>query len=266
VRTLVIAEPGCTAEGDKNNMLRLLETAKACGADVWKPQWTSDPASMCERRHIGRDHAQRGHYERAYGWLAFPVEWHQEFRTRCVELGMQYACSVYLPQDVATVEPFVDYHKVSSFEATDGEMIAAHRALTRQGNLIVSMGMVDDIDDLQNDWRGLRADYLHCVSAYPAPLSAMNLAVIDDLVDGLSDHSGCLVTGAVAVALGAEIIETHYRLDDCNPDNPDYAVAFSPAEFTQYIKNIRDAELMLGDGIKRRQPCEEWAVPYRVVS
>jgi N,N'-diacetyllegionaminate synthase len=102
---------------------------------------------------------------------------------------------------------------------------------------------------------------LHCVSAYPAPISEMNLRAVGR---GLSDHSRNLLTGAVAVGAGARIIETHYRLDTCHPTNPDYAVAFTPAEFTQYVKNIRDAEAMMGDGVKKRQPCEEWAVPYRV--
>jgi sialic acid synthase SpsE len=49
VRTLVIAEPGGTAKGDYATMVRLLETAHVCGADVFKPQFTVDA-----ERHLAR--------------------------------------------------------------------------------------------------------------------------------------------------------------------------------------------------------------------
>jgi N,N'-diacetyllegionaminate synthase len=274
---LVIAEPGCTAEGDKATMLRLLETAHACGANVWKPQWTSDPVQMCERRHIGPDHSKRAYYEAAYRWLQWPVEWHAEFRDRCKALGMQYACSVYLPQDVATVAPFVDYLKISSFEAMDramsfdvGELLRRRRI--RKPKILVSVGMQskDERDECLDLWSWHRVRYyptmLHCVSAYPAPLESLELHDIPTCGWGFSDHSRHLMAGAIAFARGAEVVETHYRLDTCHPSNPDYAVAFTPAEFTQYIQNIRDAETMMGTGEKRIQECEKAMLPFRVTA
>lgn len=281
--TLVIAEPGCTHEGDYDALCRLVVTAHTCGADVWKPQWVSDPAAMCERRHIGIDHPQRAYYERAYTWLAFPVAWHTPFRAYCHAVGMRYACTVFLPQDVATLAPRVDYLKISSFEAEDQALVRA-AMLAKPGhkpehsgvfdaNVIVSTGMMEQAIDYRV-WDSGRcltpAFVLHCTSSYPAPLASLNLSVLGDeyasRYGGLSDHSRHLLTGAVAVGCGARVIETHYRLDDCDPQNPDYPVAFTPAEFAQYIRHIRDAEMMLGDGIKQVQPCEAAMLPYRVVT
>ena len=280
-QTLVIAEPGCTHEGDWSTLLDLLHTAKRCGADVWKPQWTSDPVQMCERRHIGPDHPKRTYYERAYSWLNFPVAWHAEFKALCQQVGLQYAVTCFLPQDVATVAPFVDYFKIANFESQDEALIEACKRFQGYPNpgggpvLIVSHpGGVPN--PAYRCWWA-RPKHLHCVAAYPAPMEAMNLSCIREVhdeygdcvrygFDGLSDHSRHLLTGALAVACGADIIETHYRLDSCDPNNPDYAVAFTPAEFTTYIQNIRDAEIMLGDGVKQIQPCEEWALPYRVTA
>lgn len=261
-RTLVIAEPGATHEGDRAKLFALLETAHACGADVFKPQWTSDPIAMCERRHIGAGHPRRAYYQRAYSWLNFPLGWHGDLRDRCHALGMEYACTVFLPQDVWPIAHFLDRIKIASFEGQDQPLIKTAQAIGIP--VLVSAGM-REIG--QHEYLG---QTLHCVSAYPAPLEAMNLRVLGRNqgegwgYQGLSDHSRCLITGALAVACGAETVETHFRLDDCDPENPDYAVAFTPAEFTQYIQNIRDAEAMLGDGVKRIQPCEEWALPYRV--
>jgi N,N'-diacetyllegionaminate synthase len=169
---------------------------------------------------------------------------------------MAYACTVFLKQDVARVAPYVDYLKIASFEAGDNDLLA--EAIRWHGRVILSTGMGYEHCGSAKPWA-----VLHCVSAYPAPMAEMNLRAMKHH-KGLSDHSRHPLTGAVAVGARAKVIETHYRLDTCHPSNPDYAVAFTPAEFTQYVKNIRDAEAMMGDGIKRRQPCEEWALPYRV--
>lgn len=265
-RALVIAEPGCTHEGQKALLLQLLQAAHTAGADCFKPQWTSQPREMCDRRHIGAFHEKRSYYERAYGWLAFPLEWHAEFRDRCDRLKMRYACSVFLPQDIATVAPYVHYLKISSFESLDASMFQAAVALEREDlPILVSTGTQGARMMWWERWRDLDLRRLHCVSAYPAPLESLNLRAVRDL-DGYSDHSRHLWAGALAVSQGAEFIEAHYRLIDCHPKNPDYAVSFAPGEFAQYIANIREAESMLGDGHKKRQPCEEWATAFRVVS
>lgn len=263
---LILAEPGCTAQGDYATYVRLIETAAQCGAGCWKPQWTSDPVQMCERRHIGVDHPKRAYYQRAYSWLAFPVEWHADFKARCTDLGMQYACSVFIPQDVATVASYVDYLKIASFEALDRELLRACMHAKPARHVIMSLGM-DAPANWSGKWRMQEAHpiSLHCVTSYPAPLSALNLSLLSDgLCEGYSDHSRHLLAGAVAVGAGAQLLETHYRLDDCDEDNPDYAVAFAPWEFAQYIKNVRDAEVMLGSGIKEIQDCEREMLPYRV--
>ena len=273
-RTLILAEPGCTAQGDFDTYLRLIETAAECGASCWKPQWVSDPAQMCERRHIGVDHPKRAYYLKAYGWLAFPLDWHTHFRHRCTQFGLQYACSVFVPQDVAVIAPLVDYLKISSFEACDGALVAA--AMWHHPRVILSSGMQSADDGLECAYVPVGDDgyeeravwaHLHCVSSYPAPLQAMNLSVLRAWREGqrgLSDHSRNVLTGAVAVGAGATILETHYCLDDCDPENPDYPVAFTPGEFAEYIRNVRTAEAMMGDGVKRVQECEKWALPYRV--
>lgn len=252
---LVIAEPGCTHEGDYAAIVRLIHATKAAGADVFKNQWMSSPKRVCERRNAHE-------YRAFYDWLNYPLDWHLSFRRICRELGLQYACSVYLPDDVETMAPMVDYLKISSFEAEDQGLLAAVRPLKER--VIVSLGMQDE-DVTSWGWRTLPHHLLHCVSSYPAPISQLQLRSMSALgLGGLSDHSRHLLAGAVAVSLGASMVEAHIRLDDCSPKNPDYAVAFSPKEFKQYVQNIRDAEVMLGDGVKRVQPCEVSMLKYRV--
>jgi N,N'-diacetyllegionaminate synthase len=257
-RTVVIAEPGCTHQGDYHAIRRLIETAAECGADVFKNQWTSDPAGMVANRKRLKLKPPKGtqwdDYLPYYTWLAYPVQWHHDFARFAHELGMKYASSTYLAKDVALVEPYVDAFKVSSYEAMDLDLLhTIGLRLRPMKPLWISDGKVPRA--MAFDWPlivygavGFDAPvgFFHCVSEYPADLRKMRLR--GKLTGGdrqLSDHSRSLATGAVAVACGAFMVETHFRLDDCDPANPDYAVAFSPIEFTQYIQNIRDAEVML---------------------
>jgi sialic acid synthase SpsE len=132
--------------------------------------------------------------------------------------------------------------------------------------------MTDDqmnalLNRIQN--RMIDLTILHCVAAYPTPASQMNLSAIKYpglLRCGLSDHSGDLLTGALAVACGAEIIEVHFRLDETRKDNADFAHSHDPWSLGEYVAAIRKAELMLGDGVKKIEACERDIVKHRVLS
>jgi sialic acid synthase SpsE len=254
VKTLIIAEPGSTHDGQLSNMLRLIDVAAECGADVFKSQWTSNAQTMCDRRHAPE-------YLESYLKLQYPIEWHSELGEHAAARGLQYACTAYIPGDPALLAPFVDYLKVSSFEAGDDDLI--EESIATRVEVIVSHGMGGIADDL-------RVTNLYCVSAYPAPVESLNLGRMRDIggrvFDGFSDHSHDVRVGAWAVAAGASILETHFRLDDCDPSNKDYAVAFTPAEFKTYVQNVRDCEAAMGDGVKRIMPAEEPMLRYRVTA
>ena len=92
---------------------------------------------------------------------------------------------------------------------------------------------------------------LHCVSAYPALLSHMNLTIIPDIVkkfkviSGLSDHSPGKTAAIAAVALGASIIEKHLTLNRAS-GGPDAAFSLNSEEFKDMVKSIRETEQALG--------------------
>lgn len=260
-RTLVIAESGSTANGDLDVMRRQIKFAAAIGCDIHKTQWVSSPERLCERRHAPE-------YLDAYRKIAWPQEWHPILAAECKQAGLQYMSTTYLPEDVAVVAPYVWAFKISAFEAGDSDFLVAHRPYTQL--IYVSTGMMDERAEngifAALDAVGSRVHLLHCVSAYPAPPEDMNLALLQEVgvYQGLSDHTRHPWTGALAVAAGARVIEFHYRLADCDPANADYEVARSPDEAREYVRNIRIAETMLGDGRKRPMPCEAPMMRYRV--
>lgn len=246
-RVLVIAEPGAIHEGDFTVMQDMVHVAAKSGADVMKFQWVSDPKRLAERRHAPE-------YAEAYQRIAFSRHCLPMLAADCFKEGIEFACTVYLPEDVPVIAPLVKVFKVASFEAENDELIRAMRPYSKP--IMVSCGMG------QNAVGVLR---LHCISAYPAPLHDLNLAVLrDGFFSGFSDHSGQTITGALAVAAGARIVEAHYRLDDCDPKNPDFPHSLTPAEFAEYVRLIRLAEQAMGDGVHRCMPSEQPMERYRV--
>lgn len=262
MRTLVIAETGSTAECQYDSCCRLIDVVAQAGADVCKTQWTSNPERMCERR-------QAHGYLDSYRLLAWPVGWHERFARRCHDRGLRYGCTVYLPEDIATVRPFVDLQKVSSFEACDPDFIARH--LDRPApDVVVSAGMFDGHDEAFHQlrlWQDAgRLLLLACTSSYPCPLSALHLARIRACgFDGYSDHSRDVRVGGWAVLAGATIVEAHVRLLDTPMTNKDYAAALAPHEFTAYVQQIREAEQVLGHGEQVLQTVEAPMSAYRAL-
>ena len=252
MRTFVIAEPGCTHEGSFEAMTKLVKVAADAGCDAYKSQWMSDPQKVCERRDAPE-------YLTFYRWLAYPLHWHTHLKALCESLGMEYGCTTYLPEDREAIDEYVDFHKVASFEN--------YAFGSREGKpVIIGAGMLthEELSRLvataPPHWR-----ILQCTSSYPTPIESVNLATIRQYrLAGLSDHSSDVEMGALAVCAGAKIIETHMRLQDCDPANPDYAVALNPTELDLYVDGIRDAEKAMGYPLKQILPCEQAMTRFKV--
>jgi len=249
--TFIIAEAGSTHEQSLDRAYSLAVVARDAGADAVKYQYWSSPAHMRERRHVEG--------KTAYLKGSLKKEWLDYLHDEVWELGIEFMCTVYLPEDIPVIAPYVKRFKVASFESADREFIEAHRKYGKE--LIVSTGMGQNWGD-DHIWGDSR---LHCVSAYPCPPEQANIAAVHTGgFAGYSDHTHDILTGALAVAAGARILEVHFRLDDTDPASPDYATALPPGQLKDYISLVRKAELMMGDGIKRPQPAEAEMMKYRV--
>ena len=238
--TLVIAELGSSwrfGDDHLSNAYKLIDAVKACGADVAKFQWTSDPIAMAQRRGMP-DAAKM--YEK---YLWYTVEWLHKLKGHCDKVGIEFMVTCYLEGDIIWIAPLVKRFKVSAFEAEWEEFLHAH---PKGCNMIVSLNPGKHIPPLKTN---VQLDVLHCVSEYPTPLEHLGLERAelgrDWWKSGLSDHTTSTLTGALAVAAGASIVEVHCRLDDTPSDNPDYPHSRNPTDLKTYIDNIRIAERAL---------------------
>ena len=275
MRTTIIAEIGSCHDGNLGKAFDLIYAARDAGADYVKAQYWSSAKRLAERRKSGP------YYEAIYTKYQIPLDWLEalENRTRATGLGFMATC--YLPEDIPVVAERVDHFKVASFEAADMDFIRAHYRFCYNKNrwLIVSTGLQHDdtLRPLMNEraaakLRGaasITMKLLHCVSAYPAPVSSLAMRQIRTMdFDGFSDHAATrwIASGAVAVALGAKILEVHVRPEKMDEDNPDAPHALNPLQFRHYVRNVRAADEAIGDEPwrSRHNPAEDAMRPYKV--
>jgi N-acetylneuraminate synthase len=139
-----------------------------------------------------------------------------------------------------------------------------------EGDLVLSTGMTDEsyLDWILSTFKKQSKIYiLHANSAYPTPLEDCNIAVIKNyvkiaernnrIVPGYSSHDPGSLGSLLALASGAQMLEKHVKWGN-NPwlhfDN--VALDLSIGEFESYVADVRNAEICLGDGIKRITPSE----------
>ena len=102
---------------------------------------------------------------------------------------------------------------------------------------------------------------MHCVTDYPVNKNQANLKCIENIkndfkvVIGYSDHTLGIIAPLIAVSKGAKVIEKHFTLSK-KMKGPDHLASLEPREFSEMVKNIREYEIMNGDGKKRLQKCE----------
>tara|TARA_B110000444_G_scaffold77883_1_gene73655 strand:- start:1622 stop:2701 length:1080 start_codon:yes stop_codon:yes gene_type:complete len=107
-----------------------------------------------------------------------------------------------------------------------------------------------------------KVSILHCNSAYPSPLTDLNLNAIIKLRDyfnlrvGFSDHSEGIIASLAASAMGASIIEKHFTISK-KLSGPDHRSSLEPSELKKMVEDIRNIEKMMGVKKKLITPSEK---------
>lgn len=192
--------------------------------------------------------------------LSMPYEMLGELHAYCQKVGIVFMSTPFSIQDAQAVDPYVNYHKVASYEISHTQL---QRWLAETGKPIVFSTGAAEWEDIDFAFEHLKAcgakqlSIMQCTAKYPAPLESLNLRVIPALKArygvpvGLSDHSREAVAGpAAAAALGANMIEKHYTLHNRLP-GADHPFALEPRELEAMVRAVRAAERTLGDADKR---------------
>jgi N-acetylneuraminate synthase len=295
--TNVVAEAGVNHNGSLERALAMVDAAAKAGATTVKFQTfvpekvVSRHADMAvyQARNTGKQQSQlemlrQLHLDEAAHYRLFEY---------CRQVGIRFLST---PFDVESLDFLVDDLHVDCLKIASGEITNAPLlvAAGRSGlPLILSTGMssLEEVrlalgalawgmlrtknpTDVEREFplaleeaqgSGVlesRATLLHCTTQYPTPPDAVNLRAVQTLESefglrvGFSDHTTSISIASAAVALGASVVEKHFTLDRSLP-GPDHAASLEPAELADLIRNIRELEQAMGDGVKTIQPTEQ---------
>lgn len=258
----LVAEVGASHGGSFDRALALVREAKAVGADavklqVYEPQdMTLDVDHPAFRVPAGSPWAGERLWD-LYARAQTPPGWLPDLFAAAREADLPCFATPFHPRHVALLEDLgAPAYKVASFEIGWPDLL---REVGRTGKpVILSTGgaTLDEVFRAAWDVWNARGDedgvaLLHCVSAYPAPLAAMNLRAIPELAErtacpvGLSDHTRDVLVPVAAVALGACVWERHLKLAG-DETSPDAAFASDPVTWTAAALSIRWIEAALG--------------------
>jgi N-acetylneuraminate synthase len=262
----IIAEIGINHNGDLSIARQMIDAAVHAGVDAVKFQKrTPEIATPPEQRSQMR--------ETPWGYISyldyrykveFGEEQYREIDRYCKEKGIAWMVSVWDQDSVDFIEQFdTPAYKIPSASLTDFGLIRKARATGKP--LILSSGM----STMEQIHQGVKIAgkkdliLMHCTSTYPCEPEELNLKMIEtlrrefpEIPIGYSGHEVGLVPTAVAVALGACMVERHLTLDRAMWGS-DQAASVEPWGFETLVKYIHVTERSIGDGVKKVYASEQ---------
>lgn len=287
----IIAEAGVNHNGDLDRARKLVDIARDAGADAVKFQsfhaeqltGRTAPKAAYQIGTTGGEESQLEMLRR----LELTESDHRALIAHAKTRGIAFLST---PFDVPSLRMLTEGFGLRTIKIASGELtnapflLAVARVADR---VIVSTGMstIDEVRDalsvlafgfaVPGGASPRRADFaaafgspsgqemlrsrvslLHCTTEYPAPPAEVNLRAMDVMAEefslpvGYSDHTTGIHISVAAVARGATIIEKHFTTDRGLP-GPDHKASLEPQELGEMVRQIREVEQALGDGVKR---------------
>ncbi len=264
---LVIAEAGVSHFGDMGLARALVDMAIEAKADIFKTQFFDVDVMIAKRAPEWRDRLRPRN---------LTLDQFFELRDRCTAAGVAFMATAHDESRIEWLrELAVPAVKVGSGERNNPAFLTKLAQLGKP--VILSTGMYS-ADDVRQALAALvnggcsEVALLHCVTSYPAPSDQINLAAMQALADiapvpvGYSDHTEDFLAVMAAVARGAKVIEKHITIRRDVPNAQDWKVSAGPENFSQFVRDIRRVESMIGHGRKEPAPVEIAGVAWATKS
>jgi N-acetylneuraminate synthase len=267
----VVAELTTNHFGDLGRLERMVRAAKAAGADFVKVQ-KRDVESFYTREQL--DAPYRSPFGKTFRDYRHQLELDRDgfhfLDELCARLGIRWFASAL---DEPSYRFLLDAgsHAIK-LPSTISEHVDYLEAVARTCDrpVVISTGMTDRAFErwvLDTFARSPELYLLQCNSAYPTPAEDCNVGVVRHyarlsrenprIVPGYSSHDHGWFGSALAVASGARMIEKHVKLGNTEWAHFDaVALDLTKAEFRDYVRKIREAEVVLGEDEKSVQPSE----------
>jgi N,N'-diacetyllegionaminate synthase len=256
-RVCVIAEIGVNHDGRLDRALALVAAAKQAGADAIKTQ-------LFDPRHLLSNQARLAVYQEGKAADPFDLLDHLKLglddllavRAAARREGLAFILTPFSLENFEALQRLdPDAVKIASPDAVNHPLLELMASLGRP--MLISTGTAE-LGEIEFAARLVERQggcLLQCVSSYPTPAEDAALGAIPvmsrrfSVPIGYSDHTTEIMTGALAVAAGACVIEKHLTYDRAAA-GPDHAASFEPESFARYVQLVRQAAAMHGVAAK----------------
>ncbi len=261
----IVAEIGINHNGSVQTAKELIKAAHEAGVDAVKFQKRTPEICV-------PDHQKDQMRDTPWGYISYldyryKVEFDQkdyaEIDRYCKSLGLDWLASSWDIPSLAFIDAFnPPAHKVASALLTDHALLRAIKETGRPVILSTGMSTMHEIDQAVKVLDKDNLIICHATSSYPCPPEELNLQMIPTLKAkyacpiGYSGHEVGLVPSAIAVAMGACLVERHVTLDRAMWGS-DQAASVEPHGVRTLVKYIRVTEKALGDGEKKVYDSEQ---------
>ena len=272
--TFIIAEAGVNHNGKIHIAKKLIDAAKNCGVDAIKFQ-TYIARNLSSRKALTAQYQSKNKIKQLnlLKKLSLTFDENLILQKYCKKKKIYFLSSAF---DIDSLKFLLNlnlkYYKVPSGQIDDLPYL---KLLAKKNKkVIISTGManVKEISKVIeifkiNGTKNKNLSLLHCTSAYPTPEKETNLKTILYLKKkykikvGFSDHTIGIDASVASVAMGAEIIEKHFTLNN-KMKGPDHKASLEPNELKKMVEKIRVIEKMLGREKKIITPNEKKNIQY----
>jgi sialic acid synthase SpsE len=249
----LLAEIGVNHDGSPSGAAEMIRRSAAAGFDAVKFQyWILD--ELLARDAPAADYQNAKSQEQLLSDLALSLGDLRALRELTRQQGLDFIITpdgARAFDDVMTLDP--DVIKIGSGDADNPHLL--QRAAAAAKPVVVSTGMMTESELEQLLHRVARIDdliILHCVSAYPTPISEAGLSRISVLRSrvgnrvGFSDHTIGVAAPAAAIALGATVIEKHVTWDT-SAEGPDHAASLCLTDARDWTEQVRDVAVAVSE-------------------
>lgn len=266
-RCYIVAEIGVNHNGDMKTAKELINAAKKCGANAVKFQTFKAEKLVTKtapkvKYQLKKNCEEETHYEMLKR-LELSEKNQIIIQDYCKKKNIDF---ISTPYDIDSAKFLHEKLNVAVFKTASADVVdlPLQRYIASTGKpVMVAVGMatlgeIEQVCEIYRKEKNSNLILLHCVSNYPCSDQSINLKVMQTLKDafhlpvGYSDHSEGTMAATLSISLGAKVIEKHFTLRKYD-EGPDHKASDTPEQFRELVTNVRRAELILGDSVKRRQ-------------
>ncbi len=249
-KPFIVAEIGLNHNNDLELGKQTIQAAKKSGANAVKFQ------SYRTEEFIDKNNVEAKFLFDIFKQYELSEKFHREFQKTAIEEGLEFfstpLCSSAVDLLVSLNVPIL---KIASGDLVNSQLL--EKCAFTKLPIFLSTGASEFFEIVRSleYLKSLSVKQLclfHCVSLYPAPTEVLNLKTIQLLKKivscpvGFSDHSSGFLGAAIAIGLGASVIEKHFTMDKKLP-GPDHTISADPNEFQEMVNHCLMAYQMRGN-------------------